>query len=68
METINQEKKYFETDSVYIANTLSFLGFRYYKFTNEGKQAYSFINSDELQLAVNKMFKLKNEFRKILNV
>lgn len=63
------EKKFYETDSVYIANTLSFLGFRYYKFKNfKGKMAYSFVNTKELQLAVEKVFDLKNEFRKILNV
>lgn len=62
-------KEYYETDRIYIANTLSFLGFRYYKFTNfKGKQVYSFKNTEELQLAVTKIFELKNEFRKILNV
>lgn len=67
MENINKE--YYETDSIYIANTLSFLGFRYYKFKNfKNEEVYSFINTKNLQLAVNKIFQSQNDFRKILNV
>lgn len=56
------DKKYYETDRIYIANALSFLGFRYYKFTNfKGDLVYSFVNSETLQLAVQKLFALKYE-------
>lgn len=63
--TENKEKNYFETENIYFANTLSFMGFRYYKFTNfQGKQAYSFKNTEELQQAVTKIFELKNNLRR----
>lgn len=51
----------------YLAEALSFLGFRYYKFYDESNPKiikYSFIESDEFNNAVNDILALKNKYLK----
>lgn len=50
----------YEVHKKYLADALSFLGFRYYKFTNfKGNEVYSFKNTNEFQKAINGLSELK---------
>ncbi len=59
----NQNKTYYQVKQVYLANSLSFLGFRYYKFnTYENEQIYSFEDTTEFREALTTMCKLKTKY------
>lgn len=60
----NNSQEYYYVKSKNFAISLNFLGFKYYKFNNEdGTVSYCFKNTDSLQRALDKMIKLKKEFR-----
>jgi len=47
----------------YLADALSFLGFKYYKFTDpNGSVYYSFENSDKLNEAMTELLSLQGRF------
>ena len=51
----------------YLAEALSFLGFRYYKFHDEsdpGTVKYSFVETDDFNKAVNEILTLKEKYTK----
>lgn len=54
---------YFEVRKKYLAVALSFLGFKYYKFTsNEGYILYSFAETDKFKDALHDLLKLKDKY------
>lgn len=54
---------YFEVRKKYLAQALSFLGFKYYKFTcNEGYVLYSFAETNEFKDALNDLLHLKDKY------
>ncbi|MBN7771837.1 hypothetical protein [Clostridium aminobutyricum] len=56
--------KFYNINKKYLAEALSFLGFRYYKYINdEGKQVYSFEDSNEFQEALSGLFALKGNLQ-----
>lgn len=57
-------KKYYNVDSRYLANGLSFLGFRYYKFNDEGSTTYSFEDTDEFRKCLSTILTLKRDMSK----
>jgi len=55
--------KYFIVRKKYLADALSFLGFKYYKFTEpNGSVYYSFENSDKLNEAMTELLSLQGRF------
>jgi ABC-type glycerol-3-phosphate transport system substrate-binding protein len=57
--------KYSNINSKYLANAMAFLGFTYYKFINdEGKEVYSFENTEEFKDTIVKLIQLKKEHGK----
>ena len=53
--------KYYEIRKKYLAEALSFLGMRYFKFNKEdGAVIYSFENTENFNIALNELTKLKN--------
>lgn len=55
--------KYFIVRKKYLADALSFLGFKYYKFTNsDGSIYYSFENSGRFNDAMTELLSLQNKF------
>ncbi|MBW9170756.1 hypothetical protein K2F43_05990 [Clostridium estertheticum] len=53
--------KYYEVRKKYLAEALSYLGMPYMKFNKEdGTIVYSFENTDNFNLALNELTKLKN--------
>jgi len=58
-------KKYYEINKKYLADALSYLGMRYYKFNKEdGTVVYSFENTIDFNIALNELTKLKNKLAK----
>ena len=57
------DNKFTQINKKYLAEALSFLGFRYFKFVNDqGQQVYSFENTEKFKSALSKLLKLKKEF------
>ena len=55
--------KYFIVRKKYLADALSFLGFKYYKFTEpNGSVYYSFENSEKLNEAMSELLSLQSRF------
>lgn len=55
-----EKTEYYEVRKRYLADALSYLGFRYYKFKNfKGNDVYSFKNTNAFQKAINGLFELK---------
>lgn len=54
---------YVEIKKKYLADALSFLGFRYFKFTNNGEILYSFENTNKFQLALADILYLKEKYK-----
>lgn len=54
--------KYFEIRKKYLAEALSYLGFKYYKFTNADYTMYSFEDTDNFKLALNDLLRLKDKY------
>ena len=48
----------------YLAEALSFLGFRYYKYNDDKGTGYSFVKSDKFINALNELLELKNKYNK----
>jgi hypothetical protein len=64
-----EEKKYFKVDNKTLATALSYLCYKYMKFTdkNTGDTIYSFIDTDEFRrdlTILNKMRKKNNTYNK----
>ncbi|URZ18785.1 hypothetical protein [Clostridium felsineum] len=55
-----KEEKYYIIKKKYLADALSFLGFRYYKFNNVN---YSFINTNKFREALTSLTDLKKRFK-----
>lgn len=54
-------KKYTTIEKKYLAEALSFLGFKYYKY-GEGKEIeYSFEETDKFKFALGELLKLRNK-------
>jgi len=57
--------KYFIVRKKYLADALSFLGFKYFKFTeSNGSVYYSFENSDKLNEAMTELLSLQGRFNR----
>lgn len=57
-------KRFYNINKRYLAEGLSFLGFRYFKFQDaEGKQVYSFEDSEKFQEALAGLFTLKSNLQ-----
>lgn len=57
-------KKYFAISESTTATALLYLGFEYYKFTNENGVVYSFENSDEFHEARTELWELRKKYKK----
>lgn len=53
-------KKYYPIEKKYLAEALSFLGFHYYKFT-ENKTIYSFEDTEKFRTGLNGLLELRNK-------
>lgn len=61
---MKERKKYTNIDNKYLAMALSFLGLRFYKFTDDaGRLVYSFEKNSKFDLALHKLLMLKEEFK-----
>jgi len=57
--------RYFIVRKKYLADALSFLGFKYYKFTEpNGSVYYSFENSEKLNEAMTELLSLQGRFNR----
>lgn len=57
--------RYFIVRKKYLADALSFLGFKYYKFTEpNGSVYYSFENSEKLNEAMTELLCLQGRFNR----
>jgi len=54
--------KYFEIRKKYMADALSYLGFRYFKFNDPEGISYSFEDNEKFREALNDLLGLKNKF------
>lgn len=55
---------YFEIRKKYLAQALSFLGFKYYMFTSkEGYTLYSFAETDKFKSALDELLLLKDKYK-----
>ena len=54
--------KYFEIRKKYMADALSYLGFRYFKFNDHEGISYSFEDNEKFREALNDLLGLKNKF------
>lgn len=61
------EKKYYRVNQVYLANALSFLGFRYYKFNEGGEVLYTFEDTKRFREALTTLMGLKNKYSSYYN-
>ena len=59
-EYVKIEKKYRSIRKKYLADALAFLGFRYYKYTNEDGISYSFEDTENLKYAIDSLMSLKS--------
>lgn len=58
-----ENQKFYNVNKKYLADALSFLGFRYFKFIDkDNKQVYSFIDTNNFRTALSKLLQLKQEF------
>ena len=56
-------KNYTTIEKKYLAEALSFLGFKYYKF-GEGKETvYSFEDTDKFRFALGELLELRNKIK-----
>lgn len=55
--------KYTVIKKKYLAEALSFLGFRYFKFNKDGEITYSFENTEKFSKALVKLLQLRDELR-----
>lgn len=61
---MKQENKYTVINKKSLAETINFLtGFRYYIFENNGNKDYSFENTKEFNLALNKILEFREYLR-----
>lgn len=57
------EKKYYIVKNKYLADGLSFLGFRYYKFNDETGIVYSFEDTETFRKNLTAMLDLKKKMQ-----
>ncbi len=55
--------KYYVTSNKYLAQSLAYLGFRYYKYNNTDTMYYSFNNTIELMKVIKALAELKQKYR-----
>ena len=58
------EKKYRAVKKKYLADALAFLGFRYYKYSNEDGISYSFEDTEKLKYAIDALMQIKHNCEK----
>lgn len=58
---------YIEIKKKYLAESLSFLGFRYFKFNMPEYTLYSFYDTKDLREALQDMLRLKDKYRNYKN-
>ncbi|EJO5346492.1 hypothetical protein NRP93_000542 [Clostridium botulinum] len=56
-----KNNKYIEIRNKYLAQGLSFLGYRYFKFGQGKDTIYSFKNENNIEDSINHLLKLKKE-------
>lgn len=62
------DKKYYAVKKKYLADALNFIGFKYYKFTDNGITSYSFEDTEDFRSALTQLNNLKNKYwRKDMN-
>ena len=59
---MKNNKKYRVVYKKYLAEALSFIGFRYYKYNDEKGTGYSFLETDLFINALNDLLELKNKY------
>lgn len=59
------ENKYCNINKKYLADALAFLGFRYFKFQNEGKTVFSFEDTVRFRVALTKVLALRDEINEL---
>lgn len=64
MESKNVKSEYFAVNDIALASSLSFLGFRYFRYDDEqyGK-VYSFKDTDKFREARQDLINLKNKYK-----
>ena len=62
---INNNDKYCNVEKKYLAESLSFLGFRYYKFTYGSSILYSFENTDKFKKALTGLLESRTSINEI---
>lgn len=55
--------KYTVIEKRYLANALSFLGFKYYKFGDGKETKYSFEETEKFKFALHELLELKNKLK-----
>ena len=58
-------KKYTTINKKYLAESLSFLGFSYYKFGQGNEIKYSFEETDKFKFALGKLLELRKELENL---
>jgi|GEM_PF-1922735 len=59
------EKKYYKVSKRYLAEALGYIGFRYYKFNDDGKIVYSFEDNENFQSALKQLIDLRQKYNVI---
>lgn len=62
---INNNDKYYNVDKKYLAESLSFLNFRFYKFNYGDETIYSFENTEKFKKALKGLLDLKRTINKL---
>ncbi|WP_051931598.1 hypothetical protein [Clostridium sp. KNHs214] len=60
-------QQYYEINKKYLAESLAYLGFEYYKFNDNDRFRYSFKNTEQFQKALNDMVKLRKKYNTYAN-
>ena len=55
--------KYTVIKKKYLAEALSFLGFRYYRYQQDGQTVYTFENTEKFNTALYKLLQLRDSLR-----
>lgn len=59
-----ETNKYYEINKPYLANSLCYLGFKFFKFNDEDRTRFSFKNTEEFQEALNELLELRKKYNK----
>ena len=56
-----ENDKYYEIKKMYLAQGMSFLGFKYLKFGYGADTTYGFLDTPEFKIALQKFIELRNQ-------